>query len=144
MRTVHLTKAIRMAAGAAAMATLVAAAAPAEPQGVWLNELEVVVTDLGGGSNAQTFWVDRPDGFHVVTIVDTIRHDGDRGDGRDGHSAVQVTMMLWPGQTQLITVPGPNLPTLRIRRDGDRVELISSDCESRPAASASTPVAKHP
>ena len=57
MRIVHLTKAIGTAAGAAAMATLVASAAPAEPQVVWLNEAEVVVTDLGGGSNAQTFWV---------------------------------------------------------------------------------------
>jgi hypothetical protein len=140
MHTLHLTKAIGMAAGAAAMATLIAAAAPAETHGVWLSELEVVVTDLGGGSNAQTFWVDRPDGFHVVTIVDPVRHDGDR----DGQSAVQVTMTLWPGQTQTIAVPGPNLPTLRFRRDGDRVELISSDCESRPAASVSASVAKHP
>jgi len=145
MRTVHLTKAIGMAAGAAAMAIFVAVAAPADPQGVWLSELEVVVTDLGGGRNAQTFWVDRPDGFYVVTIVDTDRRDGDRGDDRDGHSVVEVTMILLPGQTQMITVPGPNVPTptLRIRRDGDRVELIPSGCESRPAASVSAPVAKH-
>ncbi len=137
MRMPTLSNPLMRACGAAALAAMLAAAAPlarngARPEnGVQLREGEVVVTDLGGDSHATTYWVDQPEGYRVVTMVETAPGEASRRAGAQHHSVVQFSMVLWPGQTQTITVPGPSLPTISIRRDGDRVQIRSSGCDAQ-------------
>jgi hypothetical protein len=83
-----------------------------------------VVTALGAGSSAVTYWVDEPEGFRVVTTIDTA-HLGEAS-GEDRHAVVRLSTILRPGQTQAISVPGPiGSPSseMLIRRLGDRVEV---------------------
>jgi hypothetical protein len=83
-----------------------------------------VVTALGTGASAVTYWVDEPEGFRVVTTIDTA-HLGEAG-GEDRHAVVRLSTILRPGQTQVISVPGPigSPPSeMLIRRLGDRVEV---------------------
>ena len=80
-----------------------------------------VVTPLGAGSSAVTYWVDGPEGFRVVTTVDTVQPGG-----ADRHAVVRTSIVLRPGQTQTISLPGPlgsASPGLEVRRLGDRVEV---------------------
>jgi hypothetical protein len=70
-----------------------------------------------------SYWSSAPDGWHVVTTVDTIV-------GRDSeteqHAIVRFSATLAPGQSQVISVPlalGEQQQVLRIRRVGDRIEM---------------------
>jgi hypothetical protein len=97
--------------------------------GAWaqnaLQQTEASVTDLGGGASALTYWVDRADGRHVVTTVDTVLSDA-TGRGEVRHAIVRFAAILLPGQTQTVSVPTPDKTQpheLRISRSGDRIDL---------------------
>jgi hypothetical protein len=88
-----------------------------------VRERQPVVTELGANASAITYWVSEPDGWHVVTTVDTVI--GQEGDA-ETHAVVRFSSMLLPGQSQLISVPlaiGERQQVLRIRRTGDQIEV---------------------
>ena len=85
------------------------------------------MTPLGAGASALTYWVDEPEGFRVVTMVDTTS-PGEVG-REDGHAIARLSTILRPGQTQTISVPGPDgsLPhALQLRRLVDGVEVLAA------------------
>ena len=88
-----------------------------------VREGEAVVTELSANASAITYWVSEPDGWHVVTTVDTvIEQEGDA----ETHAVVRFSSVLLPGQSQLISVPfaiGERQRVLRIRRLGDQIEI---------------------
>lgn len=88
-----------------------------------VRERQASVTELSADASAVTYWTRAPDGWHVVTTVDTII-------GRDGdsekHAVVRFSSVLLPGQSQQISVPfalGAPQPRLRIRRLGEEIEV---------------------
>jgi hypothetical protein len=88
-----------------------------------VRQRQAVTTELGPNASAITYWVSEPDGWHVVTTVDTVI--GQNGDA-EKHAVVRFSSVLLPGQSQLISVPfaiGERRPVLRIRRLGDRIEV---------------------
>ena len=88
-----------------------------------VRQRQAVTTELGPNASAITYWVSEPDGWHVVTTVDTVI--GQYGDA-EKHAVVRFSSVLLPGQSQLISVPfaiGERQPVLRIRRLGDRIEV---------------------
>ena len=89
-----------------------------------IREHQAVVTPLGNGATAVSYWASAPDGWHVVTTVDTVvGQDTDA----EQHAIVRFSAMLAPGQEQLISVPGQvgTQPiALRVRRTGDRIEMM--------------------
>jgi hypothetical protein len=88
-----------------------------------VRQRQAVTTELGPNASAVTYWVSEPDGWHVVTTVDTVI--GQNGDA-EKHAVVRFSSVLLPGQSQLISVPfaiGERQPVLRIRRLGDRIEV---------------------
>jgi hypothetical protein len=133
MRIVHLPKVIVRTGAATAIATMLGAATPPATQGIQLKQDDGVFIDLGGGATAFTYWTDKPDGYHVVTTVDSVRHEVHGADKEERHSVIRFSAVLWPGQTQTISVPGLNgsaPPSMRIQRNGDAV-VISSSCEGQ-------------
>jgi hypothetical protein len=92
-----------------------------------VREGHAVTTGLGGNAAAVTYWVSKPDGWHVVTTVDTvIDQTGDAGK----HAIVRFSSVLQPGQSQLVSVPsaiGERQQVLRIRRRGDQIEVAQVD-----------------
>jgi hypothetical protein len=88
-----------------------------------VREGQAVTTELGENASAITYWVSKPDGWHVVTTVDTvIGKDGDA----EKHAVVRFSSVLLPGQSQLISVPfaiGERQQVLRIRRLGDQIDV---------------------
>ena len=100
----------------AAFATVASAAQPNHA----LPERQPVLTQLGADASAMTFWVNESDGWHVVTIVDTVI-------GRDEkHAVVRFSSVLLPGQSQLVAVPvarGEQQQLLCISRVGDRIQV---------------------
>jgi hypothetical protein len=88
-----------------------------------LEEGQAAVTTLGANSSALTYWVSRPDGWHVVTTVDSVI---DQGGNAEQHVIVRFSGLLQPGQSQLISVPaaiGEPQQALRIVRRGNRIEI---------------------
>ena len=88
-----------------------------------VRQRQAVTTELGPNASAITYWVSEPDGWHVVTTVDTVI--GQNGDA-EKHAVVRFSSVLLPGQSQLISVPfaiGERQQVLRIRRLGDQVEV---------------------
>ena len=116
----HNLKATGLAALlAAGLATATLAAAP---EGNAIGESQSVSTALSDNASALTYWVSEPDGWHVVTTVDTVLAQ-DKG---EGHAIVRFSAVLLPGQSQLISVPaalGAASQSLRISRHGDRIEV---------------------
>jgi hypothetical protein len=90
-----------------------------------------VVTPLGEGASAVTYWVDEPEGFRVVTTVAAVDTGGV---GReDRHAVFRLSTILQPGQTQTISVPGPEGSSpfaMRIRRLADGVEVVAAAPEA--------------
>jgi hypothetical protein len=115
------------AAGFAGILVAVFATVTPELKAAQLNnavrENQAVVTELGANASAITYWVSEPDGWHVVTTVDTvIEQNGDA----EKHAVVRFSSVLLPGQSQLISVPfaiGERQQVLRIRRLGDQIEV---------------------
>jgi hypothetical protein len=88
-----------------------------------VREHQAAVTDLSANASAVTYWVSKPDGWHVVTTVDTVI--GGHGDA-EHQTVVRFSSVLLPGQLQLISVPfaiGEQQQVLRIRRLGDQIEV---------------------
>jgi hypothetical protein len=115
------------AAGLAGILVLVFATVTPDLKAAPLNdgvrEGEPVMTELGANASALTYWVSEPDGWHVVTTVDTVI--GQEGDA-ETHAVVRFSSVLLPGQSQLISVPlaiGERQQVLRIRRLGDQIEV---------------------
>jgi hypothetical protein len=114
------------AAGLAGILVAVLAAAPglkADQPNNTVREGHAVTTELGGNASAVTYWVNKSDGWHVVTTVDTVT---DRNGDADKHAIVRFSSVLLPGQSQLVSVPsaiGERALVLRIRRLGDRIEV---------------------
>jgi hypothetical protein len=115
------------AAGLAGILVLLSAVTAWRPQaaepGGALGEGQAAVTDLDPNSSAITYWVDEPDGWHVVTTVDVVF---DRDGDAERHAIVRFSAVLQPGQSQQISIPtaiGKQTPVLRIRRLGDRIEV---------------------
>jgi len=101
----------------ATLATTPAASAAGEPARS-VREGQGVVTHLGANASAVTYWSSGPDGWRVVTTVDTTADAH-----TDRHAIVRFSASLLPGQSQLISVPaaaGEVAPQLRIRRLADR------------------------
>jgi hypothetical protein len=121
-----MTKIVTIAgvAGLLAVASLTAASAQcAAPLDGTVREGEAVVIGLGANASAITYWLSAPDGWHVVTTVETVTGQG--GDTED-HAVVRFSAVLLPGQSQLISVPvalGKEQQMLRIRRIDDRIEV---------------------
>ena len=113
------------AAGLAGILVIATASADLKASGLndGVREGEAVATELGANASALTYWVSEPDGWHVVTTVDTvISRDGDA----EQHAVVRFSSVLLPGQSQLISVPfaiGEQQQVLRIRRLGDQIEV---------------------
>lgn len=90
-----------------------------------------VVTPLGPGASAVTYWVDGPEGFRVVTTVDTVRPD--EAGREDRHAVVRLSTVLRPGQTQTVSVPGPDGASphaMRLRRLAGGIEVLPAGPES--------------
>jgi hypothetical protein len=82
-----------------------------------------VMIDLGSDTSAITYWASEAGNMHVVTTVDTLLDQDERG---EKHAVVRFASDLLPGQSQLISVPvaiGERQQMLRIRRVGDRIEM---------------------
>jgi hypothetical protein len=82
---------------------------------------------LGDRTTALTYWVDEPDGFHVITTVDTVSPGGI--DQEDHHAIVRFSTTIQPGEMQTISVPGPyGSPPheMHIRRVGDQIEVLAA------------------
>lgn len=88
-----------------------------------VRENQAVVTRLGDGATAISYWASAADGWHVVTTVDTVVAADTE---TEQHLIVRFSATLQPGQEQLVTVPGAlgtEQQALRIRRVGDRIEM---------------------
>jgi hypothetical protein len=122
-----MKKLTKAAAGLAGIMALALTAAPATLRaGAHDNavrEAQPVLTELGAGASALTFWVSAPDGWHVVTTVDSV---SGRDGGAETHAVVRFSSVLLPGQSQLISVPvgaGEQQQVLRIRRLDDGLDV---------------------
>ena len=88
-----------------------------------VRENQAVVTKLGGGATAVSYWASASDGWHVVTTVDTVVAADTE---TEQHLSVRFSATLLPGQEQLVAVPGEvgtDQMALRIRRVGDQVQM---------------------
>ena len=132
VRTIPLAKAIVHSIGIAAIAIPLGASGPQAITGFRLNQGAVVVLLLGGNTSTTMHWFVQSDGFHVVTMIDTVQHGSVATDHTDRHSQVRFEAVLGPGQTETISVPEPQrttIPAVRIQRIGDRLQVILSACE---------------
>ena len=86
---IDMTKSLKMAGYAAMLmamqATASAASAAAEPAG---SVREHVITRLGVNVSAVTYWVTGPEGWRVVTTVDTAANEHSN---RDAHAIVRFS-----------------------------------------------------
>lgn len=81
-----------------------------------------ITTALGNNASALTYWVDEADGIHVVTTISTAGDGQSRSDSQP-QSLLRFSSLILPGQSQVITVPGPigsQQQALRIRRLSNR------------------------
>ncbi len=102
----------------------------AEPR-VAVPQLTAITTDLGHNTSALTYWVDEADGIHVVTTIDTVIGDETAPEhGRD--AVVRFSALILPGQSQIISVPGPvgsQPQVLRIRRLGNHFNAVDVEVD---------------
>jgi hypothetical protein len=121
-----MTNSIKTAGLAGMLGVFLAAASPAQPPAQLdqaVHEDQAVTTQLDANTSAITYWASSPDGWHVVTTIDTVI-------GQDGkaekHAVVRFSSLLQPGQSQLISVPvavGEGQQVLRILRLGDQIKV---------------------
>ena len=110
-------------AGLAGLLAVLSTAALAGQPGGALPEIHPALVELDGNASALTYWVSEPDGWHVVTTVDTVVG---RGSATEQHAIVRFSAVLQPGQSQLISVPsigGEPQQAVRIERVDDRIEV---------------------
>jgi hypothetical protein len=107
------------------VAGLIAANSPtrAANENSGVTEGQVIRTELGNDATAISYWVSQPDGWHVVTTIDSV---SGRDTDAEHHAVTRFSATLMPGQEQVISVPfplGEPQQSLRIRRIGDRIEV---------------------
>lgn len=91
-----------------------------------MPEGQAVRTELGKNATAISYWVSAPDGWHVVTTIDTVIG---RDTEAEHHAVVRFSATLLPGQTQSISVPfpiGEQQQMLHIRPIGSHIEIASA------------------
>ena len=101
-----------------------------EPRGA-VPQLAAITTDLGHNSSALTYWVDEADGIHVVTTIDTVVGN-ETAPEHGRHAVVRFSALILPGQSQVISVPGPvgsQPQVLRIRRLGNSFNAVNVEVE---------------
>jgi hypothetical protein len=89
-----------------------------------LREGQSVVTQLSAEASAVTYFVDRPDGFHVIVAVRTGHNTG--SDALHQPPAIQFSSRILPGQTIDLSMPGTAGPAdsvLEITRRAERVAV---------------------
>ncbi len=89
-----------------------------------VSEGRGVMIDLGSDTSAMTYWARNAGSMHVVTTVNTVLNQDERG---ERHAVVRFASDLLPGQSQEISIPvglGERQQVLRIRRIGDQVEVL--------------------
>jgi hypothetical protein len=119
----HMQSLAKVAAIVGISVATFAVVALAVPREDAVPERQPVVTKLGANASAMTFWVSEPDGWRVVTIVDTVIG---RDSNEEKHAVVRFSSVLLSGQSQLISVPlalGEQQRVLRVSRVGDRIEV---------------------
>jgi hypothetical protein len=87
-----------------------------------LREGQPAVTQLAPDASAVTYFVDRPDGYHVIVTVKTA-HDAN-ADVLHQPPVVRFSSRLVPGQTIDLSMPdsaGPTDTVLEITRRAERV-----------------------
>lgn len=107
------------------VAWLIAANSPtyAANENLEVAEGQAIRTELGNDATAISYWVSQPDGWHVVTTIDSV---SGRDTDAEHHAVTRFSATLMPGQEQVISVPlplGEPQQALRIRRIDDRVEV---------------------
>jgi hypothetical protein len=96
-----------------------------------LREGQPAVTQLSADASAVTYFVDRPDGFHVVVTVRT-RHDAD-ADALHQPPAVRFSSRILAGQTiDLSMQEAADAPdtVLEITRRAERVAVETKHADS--------------
>jgi len=89
-----------------------------------LREGQATVTQLAPNASAVTYFVDRPDGFHVIVTVRTAHDDG--ADALHQPAAVRFSSRILPGQTIDLAVPqvaGAEDTVVEITRRAERVAV---------------------
>jgi len=116
----------KIAGFAGALAVLFVAFSPSL-RADWVDrpipEGQGVRVELSDNASAITYWLSEPDGWHVVTTVDTVIAQESNA---DKHAIVRFEAVLLPGQSQAISVPfgtGERQQLLRIRRFGDQLQV---------------------
>ena len=111
-------------AGILVAGLIVASSSPrAAEENQTVPEGQAVRTELGGDATAVSYWVSAPDGWHVVTTIDSV---SGRDTDTEHHAVARFSATLLPGQMQVISVPlplGEPQWTLRIQRIGNRIEV---------------------
>jgi len=96
-----------------------------------LKEGQSVVTQLSAEGSATTYFVDRPDGFHVIVTVRT-GHDAG-ADALHQPTAIQFSSRILPGQTIDLSMPQGARPAnsvLEITRRAERVVVETKRSEA--------------
>ncbi len=96
-----------------------------------LKEGQSVVTQLSAEGSATTYFVDRPDGFHVIVTVRT-GHDAG-ADALHQPTAIQFSSRILPGQTIDLSMPQGARPAnsvLEITRRAERVAVETKRSEA--------------
>jgi hypothetical protein len=124
----------RLALTAALMIGVAGAANAAEPNHPQPQSAGIT-TDLGHNASALTYWVDEADGFHVVTTIDTAAGD-ETAPEQTRHALARFSALILPGQSQMISVPGPvgsQPQVLRIRRLANHYGTVDIEIDRIPA-----------
>jgi len=138
-RAKHLPKAAIQLSGTAVIAIVLAAAAPSKagsPLGT-IQGTNAAVTHLAQGVGAFTYWLNGPDG-EVITLLRLPQTAAAESGAKDRGFVLRFSVVLAPGQTQTISVPGidwGNPPTIHIRRLGQTIEVTSSNADESQAVS---------
>ena len=96
---------------------------PLELSATELREGAPMLTELSANASATTYWLAKPDGWHIVTTIDIVLEPGGAG---EQHAVARFSAVLLPGQAALISVPyslGQQQQVLRIRRLDDRIDI---------------------
>jgi len=89
-----------------------------------LREGQPAVTQLAPNASAVTYFVDRPDGYHVIVTV-TVAHDAN-ADVLHQPRVVHFSSQILPGQTIDFSTPdsaGPADTVLEITRRAERIAV---------------------
>jgi hypothetical protein len=121
---------VKPAVAVAMFSTLIASSLDAAEINKGVPEGHAVTTELGKDTSIISYWMSTPEGWEVVTIVDTV---SGRDTDAEHHAIVRFSTVLLPGETQVISAPaaiGEEQPALLIRRVGDGIEVVRVDGSS--------------